>query len=249
MATYTTNFGWTKPGVNDPTDADLWGTELNSNLDAQDTLVKNLTVTGIGNSAPSYLASGTMWIDNTSEPWILKVYDGTSDVTIGTISTVENQFTVANGVMLSNKGDLLTSNGSVNTTLPVGADDQVLIADSSEASGVKWGGIPGYDKVKAWVTVDVTTGTPTILASDNISSISDLGVGRFVVNFTNALDSANYVVAGMAQFNSTSTNAKSVIGIITNTSITTTACPIFVCDFNTGFNIDPKTFRVAFIGG
>lgn len=39
MSTSTTNFGLTKPAVNDPTDADLWGTELNTDLDSLDGLL------------------------------------------------------------------------------------------------------------------------------------------------------------------------------------------------------------------
>lgn len=36
MSTSTTNFGWIKPAVNSATDQDLWGTELNTDLDSID---------------------------------------------------------------------------------------------------------------------------------------------------------------------------------------------------------------------
>ncbi len=36
MATTTTNYAFVKPAVNDPVDGDIWGTELNSDLDAID---------------------------------------------------------------------------------------------------------------------------------------------------------------------------------------------------------------------
>lgn len=39
MPTSTTNFGLSKPLVNDPTDQDLWGNELNSDLDSLDGLL------------------------------------------------------------------------------------------------------------------------------------------------------------------------------------------------------------------
>lgn len=60
MPTTTTNYGWTKPNVNDPTDQDLWGGYLNANLDAQDTTVKsisdkaNLTSTAISTKTANY---------------------------------------------------------------------------------------------------------------------------------------------------------------------------------------------------
>lgn len=40
MSTATTNYGLTKPAVNDPVDQDLWGGELNDDMDALDGLVK-----------------------------------------------------------------------------------------------------------------------------------------------------------------------------------------------------------------
>lgn len=40
MSTNTTNYGLIKPGVNDPTDQDLWGGYLNSNFDTIDTQMK-----------------------------------------------------------------------------------------------------------------------------------------------------------------------------------------------------------------
>lgn len=36
MATQTTHYNLSKPGVNDPTDQDLWGNELNANMDIID---------------------------------------------------------------------------------------------------------------------------------------------------------------------------------------------------------------------
>lgn len=43
MSTTTPNYGWTLPGVNDPVDANLWGTQLNNNLSSQDTTIKAIS--------------------------------------------------------------------------------------------------------------------------------------------------------------------------------------------------------------
>ena len=48
---------------------------------------------------------------------------------------------------------------------------------------------------RAWVNFD-GTGTPTIRASGNVSSITDGGVGTYTINFTTAMPDANYSVSG-----------------------------------------------------
>jgi predicted RNA methylase len=49
-------------------------------------------------------------------------------------------------------------------------------------------------EVKVWVNFN-GTGTPSIRASFNVTSITDLGTGNYRVNFTNALTDANYAYA------------------------------------------------------
>ena len=55
MATTTTNYGFVLPAVNDPTDADLWGTELNGNFTNLDGLLNTAT-----NSLTISLTSNTV---------------------------------------------------------------------------------------------------------------------------------------------------------------------------------------------
>jgi hypothetical protein len=56
--------------------------------------------------------------------------------------------------------------------------------------------------VKAWVNFN-GTGTVAIRASGGVSSITDLAVGRYRVNFTNAMPDANYQVSGTVGTNPT----------------------------------------------
>jgi hypothetical protein len=51
---------------------------------------------------------------------------------------------------------------------------------------------------KAWVNFN-GTGTVAIRASFNVTSITDNGTGDYTVNFTNALEDANYAAAGNSQ--------------------------------------------------
>ena len=50
---------------------------------------------------------------------------------------------------------------------------------------------------RAWVNFN-GTGTPTIRASGNVSSITDVGVGDYTVNFTTAMVDTNYTVVTSA---------------------------------------------------
>jgi hypothetical protein len=54
---------------------------------------------------------------------------------------------------------------------------------------------------RAWVNFN-GTGTVSIRASGNVSSITDNGTGDYTVNFTNAMPDANYSVAGTCGGNS-----------------------------------------------
>lgn len=44
---------------------------------------------------------------------------------------------------ITTKGDLITNNGTSDVRLPVGANDYVLTADSTQASGIKWASSTG----------------------------------------------------------------------------------------------------------
>jgi hypothetical protein len=73
--------------------------------------------------------------------------------------------------------------------------------------------------VKAWVNFQ-GTGTITsfsIRGDLNVSSITDLGVGQYRINFSSALDDANYAVNAMATAWAT-TAAASSIGLRASTS-------------------------------
>jgi len=58
---------------------------------------------------------------------------------------------------------------------------------------------------KAWVQWTAASGTPSIRTSFNVSSLTDDGVGLFRANFTNAFSDTNYIGAGCAGSNTTST--------------------------------------------
>lgn len=60
--------------------------QVDSNIDA----VRN---SHKGSSAPGDLVAGVQWIDDSSSPWTLKMYDGADWISIGTIDASGNLFT------------------------------------------------------------------------------------------------------------------------------------------------------------
>jgi hypothetical protein len=76
------------------------------------------------------------------------------------------------------------------TQIATTAYTRTAIADVLNASG----SAPLY-ACRAWVNFN-GTGTVAIRASGNVSSITDLAVGKYRVNFANAIGNVNYVVTG-----------------------------------------------------
>lgn len=84
-----------------------------------------------------------------------------------------------------------------------GATDDGLnvIAPDTNAGNKRWilqsvTSLRGDAVAKAWVKF-TGTGTVTIADDFNVDSITDNGTGDYTINFTTALDSANYCAAGM----------------------------------------------------
>jgi hypothetical protein len=69
-------------------------------------------------------------------------------------------------------------------------------ADSATKLSTASGSAPSYS-ARAWVLFN-GQGTIGIFSSGNVSSISDVGVGQYGVNFTTAIQDTNYSVVGSA---------------------------------------------------
>ena len=96
-------------------------------------------------------------------------WSGTNNAYLGFATT--NSGTLAERMRIDSSGNLLFNSG--------------------------YGSVATAYGVRAWVNFN-GTGTPSIRASGNVSSITDNGTGNFTVNFSTAMPDANYSVAGMA---------------------------------------------------
>lgn len=94
---------------------------------------------------------------------------------------------------------------------------------------------------KAWVNFVGATGV--INASYNVTSVTRSGAGIYVVNFTTAFASANYVAVGMS-------NSLAVNGWIELNSAATTAsaCGLFAVNTIGGAVFDPTSVLAVFYG-
>ena len=110
---------------------------------------------------------------------------------------------------------------------------------------------------KAWVNFSTSANTPTIKSSFNVSSITYAGTSsNQTIAFTNALPSANYVVAGSIsqQYNSSTNFATVAVASPTNycspTNKTTTACQVVFEGYGgSGPTVTIGDISVIFIGG
>lgn len=76
--------------------------------------------------------------------------------------------------------------------------------------------------VRAWVRF-TGTGTPTISASGNVSSITDNGVGHYTVNFSTAMPDISYATFGTLQTNNTGTIGNPLAVNVSNNNPPTTS--------------------------
>ena len=106
----------------------------------------------------------------------------------------------------------------------------------------------------AWVNWSSSTNTPTIKGSFNVSSITGVATGLYTVNFTTALPSANYTMAGSCSQSSTSTTNFSIVSIASATNLgtpttkTTTACQVVTSGYGGNF-ATIGDISATFVGG
>ena len=145
-------------------------------------------------------------------------------ILVGNSSNVATKVAVTGDVTISNAG--VTAIGSDKVLTSMIADDAVTTAKINDGAVTiaKLGTNEQKQIAKAWVNFN-GTGTVSIRAEYNVSSITDNGTGDYTVNFTNALADANYAALGTV--GATSGAAVSVWPADPATPRTTTALRIY----------------------
>lgn len=112
-----------------------------------------------------------------------------------------------------------------------GTNTTKAITPSTMAIGIKnalnaWSDAPMY-ACRAWVNFN-GTGTPSIRASGNVSSITDNGVGDYTINFTSSMPNTNYSLSGLPTETSDTTPVVPTLKMSAGVPVTktTSACRI-----------------------
>jgi hypothetical protein len=114
------------------------------------------------------------------------------------------------GPTLTNKGDLLTSDGVTEVVLPVGADGDVLTADSTAPDGIKWapggGGGSGAQGMFYGLTAGTGNGGPTDYAA-TVAVKTSVGTGRVpfprdgsVLTGVSRVDGSSFTIAAIGVY-------------------------------------------------
>ncbi len=134
----------------------------------------------------------------------------------GTVTSVSGTGS-ASGLSLSGtvtSSGSLTLSGTVNSlasgtySINISGSSTSCSGNSATATALSTasGSAPSYS-ARAWVNFN-GTGTVAIRASGNVSSITDIGVGRYQVNLTTALPDTNYSILATIQQNGTNNNQR-----------------------------------------
>ena len=249
--TATNNFNWYQPAAPDGTvrlgvgnygattldavtvsnsgNVTLSGTTTLTNISYSGTLTGGTGVVNIGSGQVYKDAAGNVGIGTSSPSYRL-------DAQTTATGTAAGDNTAAYfGSLASGRDVNIRLGDSVNATARIGylSGALYMYVNGAERARITIGGDfqfnSGYGSVataygcRAWVNFN-GQGTVAIRASGNISSITDVNVGRYTINFTNAMPDANYAFAGVSR--ETVTNGISVIVDAADTSRTASAFSI-----------------------
>jgi len=133
---------------------------------------------GVGNTGDVYRVSvaGTQDLGSGSQDFNIGDWVTYSDLGVWERSDFGGGVDV-----LTTKGDLLSRDNSTAVRLPVGTDGQVLLADSAESSGLRWGSVPTSNE-----TIQLIAANYTLLATDDAAHVTT-GVSNITITLPTAV--------------------------------------------------------------
>jgi hypothetical protein len=215
------------------------------------TLTRNALVIGAGTSAVTAIApstNGNVLVSTVGSTVTAGSFVVGAQYTILTVGTTS--FT-AIGASANTIGIVFTAtgvgSGTGTATTNLWTSSAVPTASTAVTLTTTTGSAPSW-VIRAYVNFDAS-GTITIRQSSNISSITDGGVGRYVLNFTTAMGSVNYACVGCCGAVSGRTGGSfmpnEIDGIVV--ASTTTTQPIYSAH-DAGGLVDPDYVDCIIIG-
>ena len=189
-----------------------------------------------------------LWVRNEADSaWVRFAYFNQS--TNQSAFVDDTQIVNTSGTQIGLLGDQTTATWQVGT-----GTTQSLVSPANVKSAVTAqtttllnvsGSAPLY-ACRAWVSFS-GTGTVSILASGNVSSVTDNGTGLYTVNFTNAMPDANYSTTMAGQRNNTFGTFESGFFGLQNVASpqTTTSVKVATGTGNTQGRLDWEKINVA----
>jgi hypothetical protein len=148
-----------------------------------------------GSSRPSYVTVGMQWLDTTTTPWILKLYDGADDITQGTFNSSTNIFTPSGAGAIAFTGNN-THSGTETFSNAAGVTTNT-ITERTAAAGITADGVLLKDS-KVTATGGLQIGADTMAAFANAASFSATLTGTANVTSVSDVYSQCAVIGNLA---------------------------------------------------
>jgi hypothetical protein len=151
------------------------------------------------------------------------------------------------GAQRGAKLDISKCSGKIGTTL-IHSDNYKDYPPPKLSTA--FGDTPSYS-ARAWCNFNAQTGVPTIRAAQNITSLTDNGVGNYTVNFDIPMPDTNYVLGGVGMNNTNVQPALIAVALASTSSYFAKAadsCRVYNCDtdstsFLDSFECNVMVFR------
>lgn len=185
MPTSTTNYGLQKPLVNDPTDEDLWGNELNADMDSIDTLLSTAINWTISSKIASFsIAAPTAASTVTGDSKTLFRCNSTSGAIVASLPPAATASgMVVRFIRLNVAGNAITiqANGAevINGSNTLGLSGQYDTAELI-CNGTGWNNQTANTSSLAPLASPTFTGVPTAPTAASGTSTTQLATTAFV---------------------------------------------------------------------
>lgn len=162
------------------------GPELLDNYLAKDQ--ENCVTSNSGIQRPSYAVAGTVWLDNSITPWTWYLYDGSSDIAIGTFNASTHEFISANFANVVNLTTPQTVAGVKTFTdkprvpTPASTDNVATVINIAYLNGIVTGLNSAINAKAGLTSNNVFTGTNTFTTQANSDNSTKAATTAYVNN-------------------------------------------------------------------